>query len=95
MHTLSLHDALPICSKNTLADLKFLHEKGFTEELQKLCGKTWILGICGGFQILGESVEDPHEMEAGGSGTGLGLLSMTTILEGDKKLFVSFQYSSH
>ena len=73
-------------SKNTLADLKFLHEKGFTEELQKLCGKTWILGICGGFQILGESVEDPHEMEAGGSGSGLGLLPMTTILEGDKKL---------
>ena len=66
--------------------MEFLHEKGFTEELQKLCGKTWILGICGGFQILGESVDDPHEMEAGGTGSGLGLLPMTTILEGDKKL---------
>ncbi|MDC0188277.1 cobyric acid synthase [bacterium] len=73
-------------SKNTLADLGFLHEKGFTEELQKLCGKTWILGICGGFQMLGESVDDPHEMEAGGSGSGLGFLQMTTILEGDKQL---------
>ena len=73
-------------SKNTLADLEFLHEKGFTEELQKLCGKTWILGICGGFQMLGESVDDPHEMEAGGTGSGLGFLPMTTILEGDKKL---------
>ena len=73
-------------SKNTLADLEFLHEKGFTEELQKLCGKTWILGICGGFQMLGESVDDPHEMEAGGSGSGLGFLQMTTILEGDKQL---------
>ena len=73
-------------SKNTLADLEFLHEKGFTEELQKLCGKTWILGICGGFQMLGESVDDPHEMEAGGTGSGLGFLPMTTILEGDKQL---------
>ena len=73
-------------SKNTLADLEFLHEKGFTEELQKLCGKTWILGICGGFQMLGESVDDPHEMEAGGRGSGLGFLQMTTILEGDKQL---------
>jgi len=73
-------------SKNTLADLEFLHDKGFTERLQKLCGKTWILGICGGFQMLGESVDDPHEMEAGGTGTGLGFLPMTTILEGDKQL---------
>ena len=73
-------------SKNTLADLEFLHEKGFTEELQKLCGKTWILGICGGFQMLGESVEDPHDMEAGGKGVGLRFLPMTTILEGDKQL---------
>ena len=44
------------------------------------------MGICGGFQILGESVDDPHEMEAGGTGSGLGFLPMTTILEGDKQL---------
>ena len=73
-------------SKNTLADLAFLHEKGFTAELKNLCGNTWILGICGGFQMLGESVDDPHDMEAGGLGSGLGFLPMTTVLEGDKQL---------
>ena len=73
-------------SKNTLADLAFLHEKGFTAELKNLFGKTWILGICGGFQMLGESVDDPHDMEAGGRGAGLGFLPMTTVLEGDKQL---------
>ncbi len=73
-------------SKNTLADLEFLHEKGFSTELKNLCGKTWILGICGGFQMLGESVDDPYEMEAGGKGVGLRFLPMTTILEGDKQL---------
>ena len=85
-------------SKNTLFDLRFLNEKGFAEKLNQLSGRTWILGICGGFQMLGEAVEDPNNMEssgvfgeAGTSGTGdcesgLGLLPMTTVLEGDKKL---------
>ena len=85
-------------SKNTLFDLRFLHEKGFAEKLNQLSGRTWIMGICGGFQMLGEAVEDPNNMESSGalgeaetSGTGgcesgLGLLPMTTVLEGDKKL---------
>ena len=73
-------------SKNTLADLAFLHEKGFAAKLKNLRGNTWILGICGGFQMLGESVNDPHDMEAGGQGTGLDFLPMTTVLEGDKQL---------
>ncbi len=85
-------------SKNTLFDLRFLHEKGFAEKLNQLSGRTWIMGICGGFQMLGEAVEDPNNMESSGasgeaetSGTGdcesgLRLLPMTTVLEGDKKL---------
>ena len=36
--------------------------------------------------MLGESVDDPHVMEAGGRGSGLGFLPMTTVLEGDKHL---------
>ena len=36
--------------------------------------------------MLGESVDDPHDMEAGGRGSGLGFLPLTTVLEGDKKL---------
>ena len=85
-------------SKNTLFDLRFLHEKGFAEKLNQMSGRTWILGICGGFQMLGEAVDDPNNMEfsgvsgeaetsgTGGCESGLGLLPMTTVLEGDKKL---------
>jgi adenosylcobyric acid synthase len=103
-------------SKNTLSDLRFLHESGFAEKLKQLCGRVWILGICGGFQMLGEKVDDPLNMESSGatrdsresltsgklsalgkyaasgnstvmnSESGLGLLPMTTVLEGDKKL---------
>jgi len=79
-------------SKNTLSDLRFLHESGIAEKLKQLCGRTWILGICGGFQMLGKAVNDPGNMESSGkSGTGdsesgLGLLSMTTVLAGNKKL---------
>jgi len=85
-------------SKNTLFDLRFLHEKGFSEKLNQLSGRTWIMGICGGFQMLGEAVEDPNNMESseafgeaetsgtGGCESGLGLLPMTTVLEGNKKL---------
>ena len=36
--------------------------------------------------MLGESVDDPHDMEAGGLGSGLDFLPMTTVLEGDKQL---------
>ena len=36
--------------------------------------------------MLGESVDDPHDMEAGGQGSGLDFLPMTTVLEGDKQL---------
>ncbi|SVD17885.1 uncharacterized protein METZ01_LOCUS370739, partial [marine metagenome] len=73
-------------SKNTLNDLNFLKRSGFAEELQRLSGKTWIMGICGGYQMLGDRVEDPQGMEYGGSETGLGLLPMQTTLGGDKQL---------
>jgi len=53
-------------SKNTLYDLRFLHQKGFAEKLKQLSGHTWILGICGGFQMLGEKVDDPENMESSG-----------------------------
>ena len=51
-------------SKNTLYDLRFLHQKGFAEKLKQICGRTWILGICGGFQMIGEKVDDPENMES-------------------------------
>ena len=73
-------------SKNTLADLIFIKENGFAEILKNLRGTKWILGICGGFQMLGDLVEDPDNLELGGKLSGLGFFPMSTKLVGDKKL---------
>ncbi len=47
-----------------------------------------VVGICGGFQILGREVRDPHgiEGEVGGAARGLGLLPVTNVLEREKTL---------
>jgi adenosylcobyric acid synthase len=75
-------------TKNTIADLQWLKENGFEEALKKHVrrGKT-LIGICGGFQMLGTSVQDPHGVETDhGETTGLGLLEMGTVLEREKTL---------
>lgn len=69
-------------SKDTIADLRFLKSEGFADALaaHRRQGGV-VLGICGGYQMLGRSVEDPHGVESGGHETGLGLLPVTTRLE--------------
>ncbi|MEX0806452.1 MAG: cobyric acid synthase [Candidatus Binatia bacterium] len=75
-------------SKQTLDDLQWLEHRGFAGELRRLCGSgVPILGICGGFQMLGISLEDPEGIENQGkraSRTGLGLLPVRTILAAEK-----------
>lgn len=75
-------------SKNTRADLQFLREQGWDEQIQKHLrygGK--LIGICGGFQILGDEIHDPQGLEsAPGSSPGLGLLRLQTTLEPRKVL---------
>jgi len=74
-------------SKNTLADLAWLRESGLAEAAARLAGKAEIAGICGGFQMLGTTVEDPLGVESGQkSAPGLGLLPVTTSLAADKTL---------
>src|SRR5262249_45931930 len=63
-------------TKNTAADLEWLRERGLAAWIldQHRRGAT-IIGICGGFQMLGERIRDPHAMESGqGEVAGLGLL---------------------
>jgi adenosylcobyric acid synthase len=43
-----------------------------------------VFGVCGGLQILGNRIDDPHGVEAGGSETGLGLLAIDTVLAREK-----------
>lgn len=75
-------------SKNTRADLAWLDANGWREALQRHLrygGK--VIGICGGYQMLGQSVTDPHGIEGpAGSTPGLGLLDITTELTADKRL---------
>ncbi|SMP41083.1 L-threonine O-3-phosphate decarboxylase /adenosylcobyric acid synthase (glutamine-hydrolysing) [Desulfonatronum zhilinae] len=77
-------------SKNVMADMAFVRERGLAGAVVRLAerGTTHILGICGGYQMLGSRIEDPHGLEspARASIPGLGLLPLTTRLEPDKTL---------
>jgi len=81
-------------SKNTRADLAWLL-KNFTAPLSEyIDGGGHILGICGGYQMLGETVDDPSGLEGRpGSTPGLGLLPVKTILKAPKTTTISeFQW---
>ena len=75
-------------TKQTLDDLGWLEHRGFVRELRRLHGiGVPIIGICGGFQMLGVSIEDPQGIENQGepaSRTGLGLIPVRTILRREK-----------
>ncbi|MGG7057015.1 cobyric acid synthase [Clostridium tertium] len=73
-------------SKNTIEDLKFLKEKGIYNEIIKLeKTNTIIFGICGGYQMLGEVIEDKFGIEGEiSSEKGFGLLPIKTILNKKK-----------
>jgi adenosylcobyric acid synthase len=76
-------------SKNVLSDLEFLYSSGIVEKIMVAAGQgKEIVGICGGFQMLGNSVYDPHgvEVQAGKKLPCLQLLSMETTLAAGKTL---------
>ncbi len=73
-------------SKNTRGDLDWLKESGWTERLEAYRAKGgYILGICGGYQMLGETVLDPQGFEGkAGVSRGLGFLPLNTVLQSPK-----------
>lgn len=75
-------------SKSVHRDLARLKQQGWEAFIQRHLrygGK--VLGICGGFQMLGKTIHDPHGVESdAGSVAGLGLLDMETTLHADKCL---------
>jgi len=75
-------------SKNVRGDLELLKSLGWEQAITRHLrygGK--LLGICGGFQMLGECIHDPLGMEGeSGSSPGFGLLAMETTLEAEKRL---------
>ena len=66
-------------TKSTLADLSWLRQSGLEGTILRLVGKgVPVIGICGGFQMLGRTLEDPQGVEGGGSMHGMGLLPVAT-----------------
>lgn len=73
-------------TKATIADLLLLHKTGMAKAIQNYAaaGGT-VLGICGGFQILGQHLADPEGVEGeAGRFPGLGLLPIKTVITGHK-----------
>ncbi|MBC7502391.1 MAG: cobyric acid synthase [Herminiimonas sp.] len=77
-------------SKNTRADLAWLIAEGWPDALTRHLrygGK--VIGICGGFQMLGKTIADPHGVEGKpGRDDGLGFLDIETELRNDKRIEV-------
>ena len=75
-------------TKSTRGDLAFLREQGWDIDLlahHRRGGR--ILGICGGYQMLGARISDPNGIEGpAGMTEGLGLLQVETVMTGDKRL---------
>lgn len=76
-------------TKNTLADLLWLKERGFSRALAEFAANGgMVAGICGGFQMMGRKVLDPDKVESNlREVSGLGLLDTETVLEGEKSTF--------
>ncbi len=76
-------------SKNVIGDLDHLRRNGLERKITELAanGKTEIVGVCAGLQMLGEHIADPNEIESGGGSVdGLGLLPLTTVFAREKTL---------
>ena len=71
-------------TKSTIADLHWLKETGLYDMIKGLSHDTPVFGICGGYQMLGNVIEDPLGIEGGGIEEGLGLISMKTVYEKEK-----------
>ena len=87
--------AIPLCdlivlpgSKATIADLAALRAEGWDFDIAAHVRRgARVIGLCGGYQMLGRSLSDPDGVE-GQSGTvpGLGLLDVNTTISGEKQL---------
>ena len=72
-------------TKNTMGDLLWLRERGLADAV--IAGAkagTPVLGICGGYQMLGRTLSDPMGIEQKGTLPGLGLLPVQTLFTGEK-----------
>lgn len=72
-------------TKNTMEDLLWMRQNGLEASILKKAGEGKIIfGVCGGYQMLGETLSDPGHVEAGGEIKGMGLLPMDTVFQESK-----------
>jgi adenosylcobyric acid synthase len=73
-------------SKSTVADLAYLRDRGFAEAIAGVAARgATVVGICGGFQMLGTTIDDPEHVESEQDRVaGLGLLKVATRFAGEK-----------
>ena len=82
-------------SKSTIADMQELRENGWEEPIKQFARDGGvIIGLCGGYQMLGQKIKDPHGLEGGVRETdGLGLLDVETVLLPEKTVKTSHPVS--
>ncbi|EPR09337.1 cobyric acid synthase [Ruminiclostridium papyrosolvens] len=72
-------------SKNTMGDLKWMRENGLEACILKHAAENKpVFGVCGGYQMLCETLKDPYGVEHGGEMKGMGLLKSGTVFEKEK-----------
>jgi len=74
-------------TKTTIPDLAWMNERGLTQAVKELhANGSAVIGICGGYQMLGTNVSDPDHIESSITELdGLGLMDLTTVFEGTKE----------
>ena len=75
-------------TKSTIADLRWMKSRGLDKAVMTAARNgAAVLGICGGFQMLGTRLEDPHGVDivAGGAEDGLGLIDSSTVFAPQKR----------
>lgn len=78
-------------TKNTIKDLIWLKKSGITSKILSTMNhkpSTILIGICGGYQMLGRGIRDDSGVEGGNNINGLGLLDMDTVFEKEKNTFI-------
>lgn len=72
-------------TKNTMEDLLWMRQNGLEASVLKLAAQNKpVLGICGGYQMLGQTLSDPCGVEHGGTLSGMGLLPIETEFASEK-----------
>lgn len=76
-------------SKQTAGDLSWMRSEGLDRALLDRARTGLVVGICGGMQMLGQEIQDPHGIEHAGTIAGLGLLAIQTTMQPQKVTRIS------